>query len=51
VLVSIEGDLATLAKKEMIQRLPEAERAKAEELRDGVKAKLAQLKARLKKVE
>jgi len=47
VLVSIESDLATLAKKEMIQRLPEADRARAEELRRAVEAHVEKLKAAL----
>jgi hypothetical protein len=44
-LVSIERDLAQLAGPDAVNRLPEADRAKAERLRDRVGALLVKLKA------
>ena len=47
VLASVEADLATLSKPQMIERLPDPDRHKARELRDQVGQKLTELKARL----
>ena len=47
VLTSVQQDLATLSKPQMIERLPDADRAKAKELRDSVAARLGSISDRL----
>ena len=47
VLASVKQDLATLSKPQMIERLPDADRAKAKDLREAVAARVGSVSNRL----